>query len=78
MRARWLIPGLIVGILVALVAACLLGSVPLPPARMAAALPLPKKRSVKNPSGFVRRYGNNIARRIRIVQRDGLDSCARP
>ena len=47
-------------------------------ARMAAALPLPKKRSVKNPSGFVRRYGNNIARRIRIVQRDGLDSCARP
>jgi iron complex transport system permease protein len=38
MRARWLIPGLIVGILVALVAACLLGSVPLPPARMAAAL----------------------------------------
>jgi monofunctional biosynthetic peptidoglycan transglycosylase len=47
-------------------------------ARMAAALPLPKKRSVKNPSGFVRRYGNNIARRIRIVQRDGLDACARP
>jgi monofunctional biosynthetic peptidoglycan transglycosylase len=45
---------------------------------MAAALPLPKKRSVKNPSGFVRRYGNSIARRIRIVQRDGLDSCARP
>ncbi|WP_073976309.1 monofunctional biosynthetic peptidoglycan transglycosylase, partial [Erythrobacter donghaensis] len=30
-------------------------------ARMAAALPLPKKRSVKNPSGFVRRYGNSIA-----------------
>lgn len=47
-------------------------------ARMAAALPLPKKRSVKNPSGFVRRYGNNIARRIRIVQRDGLDACTRP
>ncbi len=47
-------------------------------ARMAAALPLPKKRSVKNPSGFVRRYGNNIARRVRIVQRDGLDACARP
>lgn len=41
-------------------------------------LAAPKKRSVKNPSGFVRRYGNNIARRIRIVQRDGLDSCARP
>jgi monofunctional biosynthetic peptidoglycan transglycosylase len=47
-------------------------------ARMAAALPLPKKRSVKNPSGFTRRYGNSIARRIRIVQRDGLDACARP
>lgn len=46
-------------------------------ARIAAALPLPKKRSVKNPSGFVRRYGNNIARRIRIVQRDGLDACTR-
>lgn len=46
-------------------------------ARMAAALPLPKKRSVKNPSGFTRRYGNNIARRIRIVQRDGLDACTR-
>ena len=46
--------------------------------RMAAALPLPKKRSVKNPSGFVRRYGNNIERRIRIVQRDGLDACALP
>ncbi len=46
-------------------------------ARMAAALPLPKKRSVKSPSGFVRRYGNNIARRIRIVQRDGLDACTR-
>lgn len=46
-------------------------------ARMAAALPLPKKRSVKNPSGFVRRYGNNIARRIRIVRRDGLDACTR-
>ena len=46
-------------------------------ARMAAALPLPKKRSVKNPSGFVRRYGNSIARRIGIVQRDGLDACTR-
>ncbi|GGB71026.1 monofunctional biosynthetic peptidoglycan transglycosylase [Blastomonas aquatica] len=46
-------------------------------ARMAAALPLPKKRSVKNPSGFTRRYGNSIARRIGIVQRDGLDACTR-
>ena len=46
-------------------------------ARMAAALPLPKKRSVKNPTGFTRRYGNSIERRIRIVQRDGLDACTR-
>lgn len=44
-------------------------------ARMAAALPLPKKRAVKNPSGFVRRYGNTIAARIDVVKRDGLDNC---
>ncbi|MCT2558884.1 monofunctional biosynthetic peptidoglycan transglycosylase [Tsuneonella sp. YG55] len=44
-------------------------------ARMAAALPLPKKRSVVNPTGFTRRYGNTIAARIGIVRRDGLDSC---
>jgi len=47
-------------------------------ARMAAALPLPKVRAVRSPGGYVRRYGNAIAARIRIVQRDGLDSCARP
>jgi monofunctional glycosyltransferase len=44
-------------------------------ARMAAALPLPKKRSVNNPTGFTRRYGNTIAARIGVVRRDGLDSC---
>lgn len=44
-------------------------------ARMAAALPLPKERSVKNPSGFVRRYGNTIASRIATVRRDALDAC---
>ncbi|MCB2052420.1 MAG: transglycosylase domain-containing protein, partial [Novosphingobium sp.] len=44
-------------------------------ARMAAALPLPKKRGVVNPTGFTRRYGNTIAARIGIVRRDGLDSC---
>ncbi len=38
MTDRVLLPGLIAGILIALFAACLLGSVPLPPARMAAAL----------------------------------------
>lgn len=44
-------------------------------ARMAAALPLPKRRSVTNPSGFTRRYGNTIAARMGVVRRDGLDSC---
>lgn len=44
-------------------------------ARMAAALPLPKERSVINPGGFTRRYGNTIAARIGVVRRDGLDSC---
>lgn len=44
-------------------------------ARMAAALPLPQKRSVTNPTGFTRRYGNTISARIGVVRRDGLDSC---
>ena len=44
-------------------------------ARLAAALPLPKKRAVNGASGFTRRYGNSIAARIRVVQRDRLDSC---
>lgn len=43
--------------------------------RMAAALPLPKERSVVNPSGFTRRYGNTIAARMGSVRRDGLDAC---
>jgi monofunctional glycosyltransferase len=44
-------------------------------ARMAAALPLPKKRAVNGASGFTRRYGNSIAARIAVVRRDRLDSC---
>jgi monofunctional biosynthetic peptidoglycan transglycosylase len=44
-------------------------------ARMAAALPLPKERSVKNPSGWLRRHGNRISARIGVVRRDGLDAC---
>ncbi len=44
-------------------------------ARIAAALPQPKKRAVNGAGGFTRRYGNSIAARIRVVQRDGLDSC---
>ncbi len=44
-------------------------------ARIAAILPLPKKRAVKGAGGFTRRYGNTIAARIGAVKRDGLDSC---
>lgn len=44
-------------------------------ARMAAALPLPKRRPVLNPTGFTRRYGNTIRARIGVVRRDGLDAC---
>ncbi len=44
-------------------------------ARIAAALPLPKKRAVIGASGFTRRYGNTIAVRINIVKNEGLDGC---
>ena len=44
-------------------------------ARMAAALPLPKERSVKNPGGWLARHGNTISARIGVVGRDGLDAC---
>jgi monofunctional biosynthetic peptidoglycan transglycosylase len=44
-------------------------------ARIAAVLPLPKKRGVVAPRGFTRRYGNMIAVREGIVARDGLDGC---
>ena len=44
-------------------------------ARMAAALPSPKKRSVKNPHGFTRRYGNAVAARLGVVKRGRLDAC---
>jgi monofunctional glycosyltransferase len=44
-------------------------------ARIAAILPLPKKRAVNGAGGFTRRYGNIIAARIGAVQRDGLDGC---
>ena len=48
---------------------------PIEAARIAAILPLPKKREVVDPTGFVRRYGNNIAARIPKMQRAGLYSC---
>ena len=44
-------------------------------ARIAAVLPLPKKRGAVAPKGFTRRYGNTIAARIGVVGRDGLDTC---
>lgn len=44
-------------------------------ARIAAILPLPKKRGAIAPKGFTRRYGNTISARIGVVARDGLDSC---
>ncbi len=44
-------------------------------ARMAAALPLPKERSVKSPSGWLRRHGNRISSRIGVVRRERLDGC---
>src|ERR1043165_6217797 len=44
-------------------------------ARIAAALPLPKKRGATAPKGFTRRYGNTIAARLGVVGRNGLDSC---
>lgn len=44
-------------------------------ARIAAVLPLPKKRGAVAPKGFTRRYGNSISARIGVVARDGLDAC---
>ena len=44
-------------------------------ARIAAILPLPKRRAAVTPRGFTRRYGNMIVARMRVVQRDGLDGC---
>ncbi len=44
-------------------------------ARIAAVLPLPKRREGVSPSGYTRRYGNRVAARIAIVRRDGLDAC---
>ena len=43
--------------------------------RIAAILPLPKKRGAIAPKGFTRRYGNSIEARIGVVGRDGLDAC---
>jgi monofunctional biosynthetic peptidoglycan transglycosylase len=45
--------------------------------RIAAVLPLPKKRAAISPHGFTRRHGNSISRRVGIVRNDGLDRCLR-
>lgn len=44
-------------------------------AQIAAVLPLPKKRAGIAPSGYTRRYGKSINRRIGVVRNDGLDGC---
>ncbi|WP_156678408.1 monofunctional biosynthetic peptidoglycan transglycosylase [Sphingomonas profundi] len=46
-------------------------------ARIAAILPLPKRRGAVAPRGFTRRYGNAIVRRVAIVRGGGLDACLR-
>lgn len=44
-------------------------------ARIAAALPSPKKREVIGASGFTRRHGNAIAARTSVVRRSDYDAC---
>ena len=44
-------------------------------ARIAAALPAPKRREVNDPSGFTRRHGNVIAARSGVVRSEAMDAC---
>jgi monofunctional glycosyltransferase len=44
-------------------------------ARIAAALPSPKKRAVNGAKGFTRRHGNAIAARSGVVRNEALDAC---
>ncbi len=46
-------------------------------ARIAAVLPLPKKRAAIAPRGFVRKHGNTLSRRVSTVRSEGLDGCLR-
>ena len=48
---------------------------PMEAGRIAAVLPLPKKREAVDPHGFVRRHGNRLARWSGVVRRSGLDDC---
>lgn len=43
--------------------------------RMAAALPSPKRRAVRNPTGWLAQHGKVIEARIGVVRRDALDAC---
>ena len=44
-------------------------------ARIAAILPLPKKRDAIDPHGFVRRYGDRITHRLGPMKRRGYTAC---
>jgi monofunctional biosynthetic peptidoglycan transglycosylase len=44
-------------------------------ARIAAALPSPRKRAVVGATGFTRRHGNTIAARSNLVRNSALDIC---
>ncbi|MDE2434682.1 MAG: monofunctional biosynthetic peptidoglycan transglycosylase [Sphingomonadales bacterium] len=44
-------------------------------ARIAAALPAPKRREVVDPGGFTRRHGNAIAARSGVVRNEAMDAC---
>ncbi len=44
-------------------------------ARIAAALPSPKKRAATGARGFTRRHGNTIAARSGVIRNAALDSC---
>ncbi len=46
-------------------------------ARIAAVLPLPKKRAAIAPTGYTRRYGDRIARRMGQVERYGFAGCVK-
>lgn len=48
---------------------------PIEAGRIAAVLPLPKKRAAIDPRGFVRRHGNTLSRYVGTVRRNGLDAC---
>lgn len=48
---------------------------PIEAARIAAALPNPKKRAVARAAGFTLRHGNAIARRSNVVRNSAYDAC---